>query len=411
MGEENMSDHFKSLLNIRTPLLALFLAIGLILPLSAAQNPFAAAYRVNSAVITNYEIDQMSRLLKALGRAQDNPYEDAVELLINQRLLAAEGKRFNLVVEPVLIDAALKRIDPDGNAAGLRSKLHQQGIADETIDTYIGSQILLRSYLEMRGVKLNIAPEEISSRIMQIPDQVTPIVNVAEIVMPYAEYGGRLPARLKLGEVMDDLRSGRKSFSQIAREISRSPTARNGGRLPPIPRENLTPQLSRMVNSMRPGQVAQPIETEGGIVLLQYVGPSEIRTSLPRNPIVSYSEMFFPANGNLAQSKAQAEQLSRQITNCAQAQNLSPQSFRENVPISSLSAGINLALARMETGESSIFEREDGTSLLFLCNLSVAVPENLQAGVNAYVEGEAMDARARGVMQELRNVANIVKVQ
>lgn len=376
---------------------------------SHAQSPYSAAYRVNSAVITHYEISQMQLLLEALGRGGDNLPQTALDVLINDRLLRQEAKRVGIEIDPVVVSRALETLTD--NPDKLRADLNKRGISNETIDSYMESQVLLNTYLDIRGLDIQVSPDEIVSRIMQIPDQVTPVVYVAEIVMPYAEYGGRLPTRLKLTEVMDDLRSGRKSFQSLAREVSRSPTASKGGVIGPIPREALNGQLASMVKTLRPGQVAAPIETEGAIVILQYVGPSEIRNSLPRSLTVTYAELFVAANGNLPASKQGAVQIQHQAPNCKQAQALSPASYHENVAISSLSSGLSLALARLESGESAIFEREDGTSVLYLCSRAVVVPQDMQSGVQGFAQSQAMEERARGAMQELRNLAIIEAVK
>lgn len=376
---------------------------------------FSAAYRVNSSVITNYEIDQMSLMLQATGTSPDSAYNRAVEFLINDRLIRKEAARIGLEVEPIVIERTLDTMaGGSGNGADLKSEFISRGIDSSTINTFVTSQILKRTYAEIRGNRNNVTAEERIQNIQRIPDQVTQTVSVSEIVIPYAEYGGRIPARYQRKVILDRYRSG-ESFASLAKEFSRAPTGQNGGRIPEIPLEGLNPQLSSIISGLNPGNVGKPIETEGAIILIRLDSYGENRQSLPRDPLVTYIDLFINGSNGLNRSSQEANKIMADVRTCkhakAKIEVLPNSNFYEDVPVSTLTSGVALALARMETGTHGKFERESGTSVLYLCDRQIKVPEELQQAVNNRATNESLENQMDGLLRDLRASAKIVKLQ
>lgn len=402
--------------DIRQALLRLGVALLILLGGEAkAENPFSAAYRVNSGVITHYEIGQMTRLMENFGIAPEKAEGDAVDLLINDRLLRQEMARFDFELEPVLVERALERISVEG-ASGeeLRARLNAAGIDNTTIDTYLSSQLLMRSYVEARGIDVEVSDEELSARIMDIPDQQDEVVTIAELVMPYDEYGGRIPARLAFLDVRKSLRQG-ESFEKLAREISRSPTAKEGGHIGPLPVEGLNPELEEILAGVDRYNLAKPMETDGAIIQIKLVGYETVTKRLPRTPVLSYVDIFVPSLPDRQGARERAERIAAQLTSCNQAREMlegrSGGGGHDDVKPGSLDGGVALALSRIETGDSTIFERKDGNSVLYLCKRDIEVPEELDEAIKSHARNEAAEARMSGALQELRNAASIVKLQ
>ncbi len=376
---------------------------------------FSAAYRVNSTVITNYEIEQMSLMLQATGASSDSAHSKAVEFLINDRLIRKEAARIGLDVDSNTIASTLDTMAGGaGKGPDLKAEFISRGIDSSTVDTYVSSQILKRTYAEIRGKSNNVTAEERIQNIQSIPDQITKTVSVSEIVIPYAEYGGRIPARYQRKLIMERYRSG-ESFAQLAREFSRSETGKNGGAIPEIPLEGLNPQLTSIISGLNPGAIGRPIETEGAIILIRLNGYGENRRSLPRDPLVSYIDLFINNSNGLKASSQEADNLLAEVRTCKHAKAkigvLPNSNFYEDIPVSTLSSGVALALARMETGTSAKFERETGTSVLYLCDRQIKVPEELQQAVNSRAVNESLESQMDGLLRDLRASAKIVKLQ
>ena len=384
------------------------------LPFSAIAQDFSAAYRVNSEVITHYEIDQMALMLEATGTNPENSQEKSIQFLINDRLIRVEAKRIGFNVEDNVVAQTLDRMaGGEGQGEGLRREFNDLGINDDTINTYASSQVMRRTYADIRGVGFNVSPEEITQRINNIPDQVTKTVKFSELVIPYAEYGGRIPARYEYKKILERLSKG-QSFASIARELSRSPTSENGGALQEIPEPSLNEQLSQIVATTSPGKIAKPIETEGAMIIIRFNGYGELVQSLPRDPKVTLVDLFVSDASGLSASVTNARNIYADVQTCETAEakiGQYPSSLKmDNVAVSSLSSGMSLAVARMEVGTRAIFERENGTSVIYLCDRQVTVPEEVSAAVQNNVRNEAIEGQMDGMLRELRAVANIVKV-
>ena len=381
------------------------------LSLGANAQNFNAAYRVNSAVITHYEIEQMQSLLEALGENPATSYKEAVDFLIHHRLLKVETQKFGFDVDENTIMNTLRNMAPDGDVDQFIANLGERGISRSTLDIYVEAQILRRSYAQFRGLTTRESHERVAQVINNIPDNVAESISISEIVLPYGEYGGRIPARLQYKIIRNRLNQG-ESFAALARQFSRAPTGPSGGQIPDIPLEGLNPELQSQVDGLAPGQITPPIETEGAIIIIRLNGYGEIRNSLPRTATLTYVDIFI--GGNPDNTKAQARSIMSNIQSCGHAEAVldkySGSKKIENKKLSELSTGVSLALSRMETGTQALFERENGTSILYLCERKIEVPEDIQEVIDNRAKGKVVEDQLDGVLRDLRASASIVKV-
>jgi len=88
-------------------LLLAALIFGLAMP-ATAQGSFSIAYRVNEAVITNYDIDQRVRLMRALGANSANMRQEAVDALIDDRLKQETANTFGINIDRAALDLAIE---------------------------------------------------------------------------------------------------------------------------------------------------------------------------------------------------------------------------------------------------------------------------------------------------------------
>jgi peptidyl-prolyl cis-trans isomerase SurA len=76
-------------------------------------------------------------------------------------------------------------------------------------------------------------------------------------------------ARARLAEFKQRIAAGRADFAQLAREHSQDASARNGGDLGWANPGLFVPEFEEVINSLQPGQVADPIVTRFGVHLVQ----------------------------------------------------------------------------------------------------------------------------------------------
>jgi peptidyl-prolyl cis-trans isomerase SurA len=78
-------------------------------------------------------------------------------------------------------------------------------------------------------------------------------------------------ARERLAEFKRRIDSGRADFAQLAREHSQDGSARNGGDLGWANPGLFVPEFEEVLNTLKPGQIAEPIVTRFGVHLVQVV--------------------------------------------------------------------------------------------------------------------------------------------
>jgi peptidyl-prolyl cis-trans isomerase SurA len=76
-------------------------------------------------------------------------------------------------------------------------------------------------------------------------------------------------ARQRLLEFKQRVQSGRADFAQLAREFSQDGSASNGGDLGWAAPGMFVPEFEDVLNSLAPGQIADPIVTRFGVHLIQ----------------------------------------------------------------------------------------------------------------------------------------------
>jgi len=76
-------------------------------------------------------------------------------------------------------------------------------------------------------------------------------------------------AKAKAEELRTRVVSGKESFDKLAAEVSQSPSKANGGLIGPLSIADITPDLRKIVDSLKTGDVSQPIRTARGYQLLK----------------------------------------------------------------------------------------------------------------------------------------------
>jgi peptidyl-prolyl cis-trans isomerase SurA len=76
-------------------------------------------------------------------------------------------------------------------------------------------------------------------------------------------------AKAKADEIRTRATTGGESFEKLAADLSDSPSKANAGLIGPLSVNDLSPELRSLVESMKPGDVSQPVRTARGYQLLK----------------------------------------------------------------------------------------------------------------------------------------------
>jgi peptidyl-prolyl cis-trans isomerase SurA len=85
-------------------------------------------------------------------------------------------------------------------------------------------------------------------------------------------------AKAKIQELRTRVTAGREDFQKLAATVSDSPSKANAGLIGPLSVNDLSPDLRKVVENLKPGDVTEPIRTTRGYQILKLESKSESQT-------------------------------------------------------------------------------------------------------------------------------------
>jgi len=395
-------------------LIRLILLAAMLLPVSAhAQGQFSPAITVNDTAITPYEIQQRALLLKLFGTTGDLDMA-ARESLIEDSLKDEALTRANLILDTENLQRALDDFATRTNMPydAFVGVLSQNGIAEETLRAYVRINAAWREYVRSRYLgRVSITEAQIDRALGQTNSGAAIEVLISEIIIAApAGFEAQAAAR---AEAISRIRST-SEFEAQAQLVSAVPSRENGGRLDWLPITNFPPQMRGLILSLTPGEVTEPIQIDGGIVLFQMRSVREIAQSRPAASLIDYME-YRIAGGASAISKA--EEVEELADTCNDLYGIARGASEEDLirhtgTPAQIPADVALELAKLDPGEASYaLTRDDGQTRLFLmlCSRSVQVDaEADREAVRNQLIGQQLNGYAAALIAELRAAATIV---
>jgi len=395
-------------------LIRLILLAAMLLPVSAhAQGQFSPAITVNDTAITPYEIQQRALLLKLFGTTGDLDMA-ARESLIEDSLKDEALTRANLILDTENLQRALDDFATRTNMPydAFVGVLSQNGIAEETLRAYVRINAAWREYVRSRYLgRVSITEAQIDRALGQTNSGAAIEVLISEIIIAApAGFEAQAAAR---AEAISRIRST-SEFEAQAQLVSAVPSRENGGRLDWLPITNFPPQMRGLILSLTPGEVTEPIQIDGGIVLFQMRSVREIAQSRPAASLIDYME-YRIAGG--ASDISKAEEVEELADTCNDLYGIARGASEEDLirhtgTPAQIPADVALELAKLDPGEASYaLTRDDGQTRLFLmlCSRSVQVDaEADREAVRNQLIGQQLNGYAAALVAELRAAATIV---
>jgi peptidyl-prolyl cis-trans isomerase SurA len=268
--------------------------------------------RVNDQIITRSDFDRAKTTnLQDLKQQFPSDWQakwarsekDTLRDLIDRQLLLEKGKELGITGETDTV----KRLNQMRQQMGLSSmqeledEAKKQGISFEDYKEQIRIGVVTEQVIGQEvGGKLHITNEEIQEfynqhqKEMEGPEEI----NLSEIMIPIdsanpapprpeASKDGKAPAAtpemvaplvddpIKVAEaeaqakqVEKQLKDGAK-FSDLAKQVSKGPTAAQGGPLGSFKKGELAPVLEEKTMSLKAGQFTEPIRTKQGFIIFR----------------------------------------------------------------------------------------------------------------------------------------------
>ena len=271
---------------------ALLLAVPLRAASPAAEIIEQVLVKVNGDIITKTELEQRQvATIRQRMQGQVDPEslknDDTLKKMladvtpqlivsaIDELLLFQRGREMGLRLgddQFKQVVANLRKEQGLADDAKFQQALAQENMTLDDLRRQLERQMLIEQVQRQEvGSKLNITEEEARQYYARHPEEFTDAASITlrEILVevPAAEGGVNVArddeAKKKILDLRARLLKG-EDFVKLAAEASDSATKANGGLIGPFMRADMSPQLLQLVDTMKPGEITQPIRTTRG---------------------------------------------------------------------------------------------------------------------------------------------------
>ncbi|PMP72454.1 SurA N-terminal domain-containing protein [Thermodesulfovibrio sp. 3462-1] len=239
---------------------------------------------VNKEVITWSELYKFMEFnakddFKALNPDEKFKYfkaheEEFLEKLIDTKLQIEEAERYGIFVSDSEIEGAINDIKKKYNLTdeGFIETLKKEGMTLNDYKKMLKEQIIIgRALNSLVRSKIVVTDAEINGYIKAHPELscVDDGYYVSQIVIKKRENTEELKA--KINEIFKRLIQG-ESFSKVASQLSEDVSAKLGGAIGLLKKNEIAPELSNLFSKMSVGQISEPMMTEHGVFIFKLDG-------------------------------------------------------------------------------------------------------------------------------------------
>lgn len=229
---------------------------------------FYVEYRNSKGVAVGARGDQLEMLTQLR--------KEAMDLLIEQELVAQAAEREGIEVDPAMVDARVEETreafeKPDS----FRMKLEGEGFTEESFRRHVGRMMAAGLYLErIRADAADVSDAEVEAyyaenkRRLTLPEQV----RVRHILLKWKPMGtadDRAAIHRQMEPIFERARSG-EDFAALAREYSEdSGTREEGGDTGFFQHGAMVKPFEEVAFALEPGEISDPVETGYGLHIIR----------------------------------------------------------------------------------------------------------------------------------------------
>jgi peptidyl-prolyl cis-trans isomerase SurA len=388
-----------------------------------AQDTARAAAVVNDQVISLWDLDmriRLSLLLSGLPRTPEvyqRIQRQVLRTLINERLRVQEAERLGVSLEESKLRAAVEQIAQRNRMSqdqffGL---LQKENIVPSAVVDQIRADLLWQAVIRRRFLNtVQISEEEIDGTVARIKaSEGRPELRLSEIFLAVDNPSQRGEVLAAAERLIQQLRN-KASFPALARQFSQAVTASAGGDLGWIRVGQLPEELTEAAQSMRPGEIAGPIETFGGYYILLLRNQRQITAGEVR---VDLKQILFavPSGGSradLEEAAQRAAEVRGRIQDCTAVDALAKEVGSPGsgdlgtVKLDDLPDGLRQLVGGLPIGQpSQPVQVSGGISLITVCQREGGAVDRGQ--IRERLLNQRLSRMSRRYLRDLVRAANL----
>jgi parvulin-like peptidyl-prolyl isomerase len=240
------------------------------------------AAKINTEIVTLSLVKERADLLRQkyarspLGIPEEELLKEALNMIIDEKLMLQEGKKMGFIVDEDSINAAMKDIAQKNGLeeVQLEQMLEREGRSLSSYRNHIRDQILVSKITRFEiSNRVKVSDKEINQyyRDHQKEFWEDGRVRARHILFISERSSSETNRKAKLQQakkVLNEIRKGR-DFADLAMEYSEDVSASDGGDIGFVVRGKMVREFEEAVFSLKPGQISDIVETEYGYHIIK----------------------------------------------------------------------------------------------------------------------------------------------
>jgi peptidyl-prolyl cis-trans isomerase SurA len=408
------------------------------LPQAAPEAPAAQAQAagvaavVNDDIISTYDLGQRMKLMVMSSGFQvtkENLPEleqEALRSLIDERLESQEIKRFSKKQKTKEFIADDKEVDDEISNMAQQNKMSYAQLKQtfaasgvdiqslrEQIRTTITWQRLVGG-IYMRDIR--VGDDQVNNVMQRMASQASQTQYlIGEIFLDANQHGGMDETMKGAAQLVAQMQQG-APFANVARQFSALPTAASGGDTGLVTAAQVPPEVAKVLEQMRPGQMSPPIPVSDGVYIV-YLRDKQAASG---QTMVALKQAAVRLEKDASQAQVDAAEaelkgLKPQIKGCtnieqvsAKAQGVISADLGE-ADINDLSGQFKTAAEKLQAGDvSDPIRTEVGLHLVAVCSKHAGgakMPS--REDITQRLQSEQLSVMSRRYLRDLHNSATI----
>jgi len=343
---------------------------------------------VNDEPISSFDINQRLRLVIAIsgGVRSEEEFlkvrEQVISSMVDERLQLQEASTVDLVIDDAQLDNFFaRRAQGVGQTPDqFEQALTSIGSSKTSMTNQMEAEFAWSQLVEGRlGPFVSVSEEEVDARIQKIFSNRGKFeYRLAEITLDVSSPEQEASVKANAEQLAERIRAG-SAFNEIAQQLSSSPTAAVGGDLGWSTLDDLSGAYALAVNTVKVGDVTDPIQTPGGFVIITVIDRRRVLVADPLDTQVALRQLHLtPAlldnTEAVTKYKNAVENLHNRTLNCDSLEATQANAGADGrldigvIRLRDLQGEARSAIENLEVNKATpLLTMEDGMRVLVVC--------------------------------------------